>query len=123
MKLPEAIHHPMFNEVEETLASFGGFYKFQDIIDAVNSGMMQSFVLNDSWIVTQVCVFPQKRAVDIVLAVGNAKELESLHSDVEKFALSHGATLLLATGRHGWKNMARNHGWRSIAAVYVKDLV
>lgn len=112
----------MRNFKEETnriLAKQGGFYTFEDIVDAVILGRMQSFSLNDTWVVTQVIDFPRKKVLDIVFVIGELEDLIALEDKIEEFRREIQADMLIATGRLGWM---RKHfkGWKPVSANFVK---
>lgn len=89
-------------ELEEMLENSGGFYTYSDILDHVQSGKMQSFATENTWVVTQVNEFPRKKVVDIVFICGDYNDLPKLESQLEEFKDRIGADLLTATGRLGW---------------------
>lgn len=103
------------------LKKAGGFYTLADLARAVTAGEMQGFVKGETWVVTRVCQFPQKRALEIVLAVGNLDELKALEPDIEAFGKEHGCVALFADARAGF-DKRRTDGWKMISASYVKDL-
>lgn len=113
--------HPYKLEVEEMLLKFGDLYSYDDILEAISTGRMQSFALMDSWAVTQVCEFPKRRVLDIVFVVGDLPTLELLESDVIGFAREQGIDLLTANGRKGFIQEAFD-GWKMVSATFIKDL-
>lgn len=113
--------HPLQAQIEETLEAFGGFYTFDDIVQCVKDGKMQGFVQGDSWAVTQVCEFPQKKALDIVFAVGRFEELEIIEADITGFAREHDIDIIFSNGRLGFDGK-KLPGWKKVSAIYVKDL-
>jgi hypothetical protein len=114
------MNHPLKETVEQLLAERGGLYTFDDIVALVRAGQMQSFSLNDSWAVTQVCEFPQKKALNIVFMVGDLDDLEILEADLIGFAREHGCDLGFADGRMGFMRKAFP-GWNMVSATFVKD--
>lgn len=110
-----------YEVVARMLQKFGGFYLVEDIIDLVRAGKMQSFVLGDSWAVTQICEYPRRRALDIVFMVGNKDELELLETDLIGFAREHDIDYMTANGRKGFIKKAYP-GWNLVSATFVKDL-
>lgn len=117
------VKHPMRERVEATLLQFGGFYSFDDILERVMDGRMQSFAHKDSWVVTQISVYPRKRVLDIVLAFGEIDDLELIHSDVIGFARRLGIPMIAAMmGRDGWTPYAKNNGWNRVGSVFFKEV-
>lgn len=118
-----SIKHPMRERVDAALQKFGGFYTFEDILERVTDGRMQSFAHNDSWVVTQICVFPRKTVLDVVFAVGDSADLEIIHSDVIGFARRLDIPMIMAAmGRDGWDPYAKRNGWSRVASVYFKEI-
>lgn len=115
------MNHPYRQKIDETLEAFGGFYVFDDLIDLIHRGEMQSFSVGDSWAVTQICDFPRKRAVSIEFAIGELDELKELERQIDEFAKKHGISYIIANGRLGF-DFVKSHGWKKVSASYVKDL-
>lgn len=113
----------LLRNVERILERSGGLYSIADVLERVQSGDMQSFSINNSWVVTQVIDFPQRKIIDIVFAMGKLAEVESLEAQIIEFGRKHGASLIITNGRKGWHKSANRHGWRDIASVFVKDIV
>lgn len=112
--------HPNRIRVENMLRDFGGFYTFADVMERIHDGRFQSFAHGDSWAVTQVCEFPQKKVLDIVFIVGSLKELEIVYSDILGFVAEQGITYGMANGRRGFIEKAFP-GWKFVSATFVKD--
>lgn len=113
--------HPYHQKIDETLEAFGGFYTFEDLLDLIGRGEMQSFSVGDSWAVTQICDFPQKRAISIEFAIGDLEELKELESQIDEFAKKHEINYIMANGRLGF-DFVKTDGWRKVSSTYVKDL-
>lgn len=110
------------DEMANMLQEFGGFYTVDDILQAINEGQMQSFVENNSWVVTQINDFPRRRAVEIVILVGDKADIPALNAQVETFARDVGATLLMAAGRNGFKDVAPTLGWTQMNMNFVREV-
>lgn len=113
--------HPYKTLVDETLAKFGGLYTFEDIYEAVMVGDMQSFSEGDSWAVTQIGVFPRRRVLDILFAVGKLEELMKVEEKIVNFAREQGIDMIMANGRRGFE-MFMLQGWKMVSSTYVKDM-
>lgn len=111
----------MARKVNRVLDASGGLYTFDDIMEAIEEGRMQSFTSGDSWIVTQVDHFPRKTVISITLAIGNIDECKAIMPKLEEFAKSVGATRIAGLGREGWWHFAEP-GWRRNGVWYEKDL-
>src|SRR5690242_375382 len=114
--------HILKQRIERLLARWGGFYSFDDIVAAVRRGDMQSFANDDAWVVTQICNYPRKTVLNIVLAAGDIDKLREIHSEVIGFAREHGITTLYTTARDGFSADADERGWERVGSVFIKDL-
>jgi hypothetical protein len=102
----------------------GGLWSISDILERISAGTMQSFVKNNSWIVTQISVFPRRRMLEIVAAVGDLGDCRALHNEVIAFADRMNVDLVAAYGRLGWVRDARRNGWKikTTSYLYHKEL-
>lgn len=107
--------HPFLAKLDRALKVMGGLYTAADIIAKVEANTMQMFCLNDSIAVTQINVFPQKRVLHVITAVGNIDDLRVLHDRLMVFAREMEVDLIQAHGRRGWVKDAAKNGWRNVA--------
>jgi hypothetical protein len=103
----------------EMLHQQGDLYTYSDIMDCIHSGKMQSFVAQDTWVVTQVHEFPQKKVVDIVFVLGDESGLKAIEPRLLEFKERIGADYLSATGRKGWLKKAFP-GWELVSVNFIK---
>lgn len=112
----------MKERFEKMLADFGGFYTFEDIMDNIRKGTMQSFSDGHSWAITQVNEFPRKKVVEIAFVIGDMEDLiGTVQEDILKFARSIGADMLMASGRIGW-NKTKNKEWKLHSANFTRTV-
>lgn len=106
-------------EAEEVLAAQGGCYTFDDILQQIHTGHMQSFAEGDTWVVTQVHNFPRKKVLDIAFVIGDIESLQLIEPRILAFAQEVGADMLTATGRLGW---TKKHlpGWKATSINFVR---
>ena len=83
-----------------------------DVARAVDEGRMQAWTAGDSLVVTEVLNYPQARALNVFLAVGNLDEVLSLLPDLEAFGREHGCEKMRMEGRKGWARVLPSHGWK-----------
>jgi len=109
-------------QLEEALAHMGGTHTFQDVLDAIKDGQMQSFAEGNTWVVTQVLDFPRKRVLEIILVAGEMAEAEALYEKVLSFGREIGCQLVRTFGRDGWAKQAKTNGWTNGHRIFLKDL-
>lgn len=97
----------------------GGLYTFEDIMQHIAEGKMQSFADGDNWVVIQVNVFPQKTVLDIVLVVGELEALKAMESQILAYKEKVGADLIVATARLGWTKVP-NDDWKPVSVNFVR---
>ena len=119
--MTSAVYH---RKLARVLDRMGGLFTLNDILTAIAEGRMQSFVEGDSWIITQIVLFPRAKALDVFAAIGDLDDLRILHDRILDFAAEIGAGVIRAYGRKGWLPDAARRGWRVKARyfVYQKDM-
>ena len=117
----EAFYH---RKLARALDTQGGLWALADILERISDGRMQSFVHNNSWIVTQISVYPRRRLLEIVAAIGDLKDCRLLHGEILAFANRMNVDLVAAYGRRGWARDADRNGWKikTTSYLYHKDL-
>lgn len=103
------------------LAQEGGLYTFEDVLEAIKKGQMQSFTLGDTWVITTLYSYPRKKVLHILYVIGAMGDLVKMESEVIDFAKSHGAEMITANGRLGW---LKRHfpGWQGTAVCWRKEI-
>lgn len=105
---PDEFH----KRLDRALAIAGGTHTAEDIAEAVEQGRMQSWVNDDSFVVTEVLQFPQTKALNVFLAVGDLTKVMALQPDIEAFGRKHGCKVMRMEGRKGWHRVLPHYGWK-----------
>ena len=111
-----ALYH---QRMERVLDRMGGLYTLNDLLTALGEGRMQSFVVNNSWAITQVNQFPRARVLQVIALVGDLADGDELHAKVLAYAVENNCGLISTYGRMGWMPNAKRHGWRVKAKNYL----
>ncbi len=111
----------MVRKAEEALEAFGGLYSFGDIREAIDKGEMQSFTDGESWVVTKIDSYPQKRVLNLVLGVGTIEGMLGLQPAIVEFAKEWNCDLMWSVSRNGWENIM-TPGWVKSASIYVREI-
>ena len=114
--------HPYHVKLARVLDRMGGLYTVQDVLGLIAAGKMQSFVEKNSWAITQIAVFPRAKMLEIIIAVGDLKDLRALHDRILEFAAREDIGLVQAYGRTGWRDDARRRGWKVKARSYLYQM-
>jgi hypothetical protein len=110
---------PYHAKLDRVLDRMGGLYTVADILDAIAAGTMQSFVVNNSWAITQINVYPRTRLLYVIAVVGDLADLEDLNAQVQAFADRLNIPLIATHGRAGLVSHGRRLGWRLKTKSYL----
>ena len=97
----------------------GGLWTLDDILERLRDGRMQSFVQNNSWLVSQISVYPRRRVLDVIAVVGDLEDHRGLDEKLVDFANRMNIDLVSAYGRPGWKPYGTALGWKIKASNYL----
>ena len=111
---------PIYHKKLQRALDFqGGLYSLNDILERIANGTMQSWALNNSWAVTQISIYPRRRVLEIVAAVGDLRDCRLLHGKILAFASEMNVDLVAAYGRRGWARDADRNGWKIKSESYL----
>lgn len=94
------------------LKECGHTHTADDIRQAVEEGRMQSWVNNDSLVITEVLSHPQGREMNVVLVVGDFNDIMEMQPKIDAFAREYGCSSMRTTGRHGLIKLLPTYGWK-----------
>jgi hypothetical protein len=98
-------------------------YTFEDVMECIKKGQMQSHVFGSTWVLTSIHDFPQRKTVHIDLVVGEIHDAIAAEPEVCDWARNHGASLITGSGRPGWDVFRdKVEGWRMKGYLYSKEL-
>ena len=115
-------------QLQELLHDMGGTHSLEDIRALCENGVFQSFVEDQTWVVTTIVQFPQAAVMDIFFVVGEQKDFEMLEKRIEAFARDQGVTFMRVYARPGFEYLIDRRkwrfgqGWRPGPRVYTKRL-
>jgi hypothetical protein len=111
----------MERKLQKWLRANDDCYTLEDVLNKIYNGTMQSHAFGDTWVVTQVHEFPQRKAVHIDLVVGNLHEFLDGLPELEMWVKSIGADLITGSGNPGWRHFPMP-GWKAKGIIGSKDL-
>jgi hypothetical protein len=92
------------------------------MLSMILAGKAQIFAnAHGAWI-TEVVQTPLARWLNVWVVAGELPGVMELQDQVLDFARKQGCQHVVATARFGWKNVAREHGWREHAMVITHEL-
>ncbi len=97
--------------VHKALKQGNGEYEESDIFDALIKANMQLWWGNETILITEIAVYPQKKACIMLPAAGKSEELGQGLPMLELWAKAQGCDAMQIYGRKGWKRALAEHGY------------
>lgn len=107
--------------IEAALEYSGGTHDFEDIVDGIQSGMMQFWPAPKGCLVTEIVQFPRKKVVNVFLGGGEMEQLANMHPSVIEWAKAQGCTAATIHGRTGWARAFKSRGWKPLHMSLIKE--
>jgi hypothetical protein len=112
-------HEKLLEKIRKALALPFSSHNFEDVVDALRKGEMQIFHNDDAVVITEICVTPRRRFINIFLAAGSLDGVYALHTQVVELADKHGITEpVQGIMRPGWGPHLKKRGWKKVAEVW-----
>ena len=112
----------LVQKINQGLIECGGLCTIDDLIDLARDRRVQVFERGGSLTVTEILAYPQRTVCNVIIAAGDWRDIIATQPDVDKFARSEGADLLVAHGRPGWARIGAASGWLPQATRYFRTL-
>ena len=94
-----------------------GTHDWVHIRELLKAGKCQIFDSeHGSWI-TEVISTPKARLLNCWVVAGELPGVMDLQAEVERYAAQENCARMTATGRRGWKNIARDYGWNEAGTL------
>ena len=93
---------------------------FETVIADLRAGKLQAFWddADEAIILTETCVSPRRRFLNIFLAAGNLKALYRLQPKVVAYARENGITQAQGIMRPEWGPVLSKRGWKKWAEIW-----
>tara|TARA_R110000744_G_C19370668_1_gene562497 strand:+ start:3446 stop:3805 length:360 start_codon:yes stop_codon:yes gene_type:complete len=102
----------MQHHVEAALAYSEGTHTFDDIVLMVLNGRLRFMPLANSFLMTEVTVYPQTNHLNVFLAGGDLDEIRAQQAALEEMAVLAGCSAITLSGRRGWIMALKQLGWK-----------
>lgn len=109
-------------KVEAALKEGGDTHSLADILAGIQSNRYQWWPGLESFVLTEIMDYPQKRVCHVFLAGGTLEEIRAIRTWVEEWAKSIGCVAATIYGRAGWERELQGEGWRRTAVCLEKSL-
>ena len=86
-------------------------YTIDDVEDKIRHGLFHLWPGKESAFVTEIIIFPQNKAMNLLFCGGNYKEIEEILESIEIFAKNAGIKRLYGGGRKGWIRKIKHLGF------------
>ena len=108
--------------LQSALDLSGGTHTFEDVVEAVDEGLMQFWPASESCLVTQLIVYPQVKAIHIFLAAGNLEQIKDFDESLDDFARQLDAEFITLSGRKGWQRTLKDIGYQTSHVTMYKEV-
>jgi len=108
--------------IEAALDRGGNTHEFEDIVYAVKTGAMQFWPAEDACAITEIIVYPRKRAFHVFLAGGNMDTIVDMDESAVYYAKINGCTIMSIAGRKGWQRVLNEKGYRPYLTSLAKEI-
>ena len=108
--------------LQSALDLSGGTHTFEDVVEAVDEGLMQFWPASESCLVTQLIVYPQVKAIHIFLAAGNLEQIKDFDESLDDFARQLDADFITLSGRKGWQRTLKDIGYQTSHVTMFKEV-
>ena len=88
-------------------------YTIDDIEDKIRNGIALLWPGKKSAMVTELALFPQMKAMNLLFCGGDYEELEEMLPSIEAFAKAAGIKRLYGGGRKGWIRKIKHLGFET----------
>lgn len=106
----------IIRRIKKALSREGnGSHTWEDVVELLKAGKAQIFFNGDGAWITEIIHSPRKRWLNVWVVAGQLPGVMDLQSKVVEFARSQGISDITATCRLGWKQIAREYGWKEKA--------
>jgi hypothetical protein len=93
-------------------------HEWDDVVAALKAGHMQIFWNEDAAVITEICVSPRRRFLNIFMAAGSLKGVFRLQPKVADFARENGLTTVQGIARPEWAPVLKKRGWIKLAETW-----
>ena len=110
------------DRMERSLLWGGPTHRISDMMELIKQGKAQIWERGDGVIVTEITAYPLVKVVNFWLIFGELHDCLALEDTIIAWALEHGCTVAIASGRRGWGRAAAPTGWRLRGYNFFKPL-
>lgn len=107
--------------IEDALAYSGGTHTFEDVVAGITESRMQFWPAPRGCAVTEIVVYPKKRVLHVFLAGGEMDQILDMIDSAVEWSKAQGCTSMTIAGRHGWRRVLAEHGYRPVMTVLEKE--
>lgn len=115
---PDFNPEPLLRQMDKALTLPFMTHNFDDVVQCLRDGHMQMFWNEDAVIITEICVTPRRRFLNIFLAAGKLKALDKLRPQIVAFARKNQLSEAQGTMRLGWGGALTKRGWTKQAEIW-----
>ena len=109
-------------KIEKALRYGHDSHSIEDVRKSIINGQMQYWPGENSFIITEVAIYPQYYNLHGFLAGGETQELKKMLPELEFAAKKMGCKHTTLTGRKGWERAFKDIGYKPTFFTFNKEL-
>jgi hypothetical protein len=109
--------------IEAALDAGGNTHTFDDVRDMILQGRCQLWHGPNGCAVTEIVVYPRKKALHVFLAGGEMAQIIDMMASAEAWGKAQGCDHMTISGRLGWKKVLADHGFCPVLITLEKPLL
>lgn len=107
------------DDIERALGHWSNTHTFDDVCSSVLQKQVAFWPLENSFLITEIVVYPQQRHLHIWLAGGDLDEIKAMQHSMVQHAKENGCSIITLSGRAGWVKALEDIGWKpGLRVVY-----
>lgn len=107
----------------EAIARCEGTHTEDDVLAMLLHGKLKLLRENNSGIVLEVIEYPRVKVLHCFLAAGDLKDVLKLEERLPEIAKSLGCSRITLCGRHGWRRILPDRGWKDATTIIMQKEV
>ena len=108
--------------IEKALKYNPGTHTYEDVVNGISNQSMIFWPGKESFIITELNKFPQKRSLHLFLSAGNLDELGKMRPAIEDFASKAKCDFITIAGRPGWERLGKKFGYKAVWTYLFKEI-
>lgn len=107
--------------IEDALEYSGGTHTFDDVKQGILESRFQLWPADRGCAVTEIVIYPKKKVLHVFLAGGEMDQIVDMIDSAVEWGKAQGCVSMTIAGRHGWKRVLGEYGYKPVMTVLEKE--